>query len=298
MDGSGSAKKPGSMWIRYTGNNKYFFGRFIEWVTAPSMGNNLENSVKGKKLTNIQSSKFCTGRHLQYYNETIQLLAELASEAPEERDTKKRKTDKPYTGLCLPLRDCIADHRVLNKISKIFPDIVDTTDVLFLARPKTTTSNMPSLECEAKNQLRLADTLMNSISSLETGDHLIIEGFPIFTRMTVAIFFSFATLFEDIGFVRPQGKEDLIFLSKFLVRKSPSATEDSLSCLEKILQGICAVDKDQMLSVWSVKDLVQDPIYSEMVLFNQLKIKEQILSLTEFLVPPTVETSEETATTE
>ena len=82
------------------------------------------------------------------------------------------------------------------------------------------------------------------------------------------------------------------------MRKSPSATEDSLSCLEKILQGICAVDKDQMLSVWSVKDLVQDPIYSEMVLFNQLKIKEQILSLTEFLVPPTVETSEETATTE
>ena len=43
------------------------------------MGNNLENSVKGKKLTNIQSSKFCTGRHLQYYNETIQLLAKLAS---------------------------------------------------------------------------------------------------------------------------------------------------------------------------------------------------------------------------
>jgi hypothetical protein len=251
--------------------------------------------VKGKKLTKIQSSKFCTGRHLQYYNETIQLLTEMADDAAavEERSAKKKKTDKPYTGLCLPLRDCVAENRVLNKISKIFPDIVDKTLVLFLARPKTPTANMLSLECDAKNQLRLADTLMNAIGKLETGDHIIIEGFPIFTRITVAIFFSFATLFEDIGFVRPQGQEDLIFLSKFLVRKSPSAAEDSMLCLEKILQGICSVDKDQMLSVWSVKDLVQDPIYSEMVLFNQLKIKEQILSLTDFLAPPPAETEKE-----
>jgi hypothetical protein len=263
------------------------------------MGNNLENCVKGKALTKIQSSKFCTGRHLQYYNETIDLLAQLAtSKEPEERSAKRKKVDKPYTGLCLSLRDCVEDNRVLNKISKIFPDIVDKTDVLFLARPKAGVCNMLSLECESKNQLRLADTLMNSISRLETGDHLIIEGFPIFTRITVAIFFSFATLFEDIGFVRPQGREDLIFLSKFLVRKSPSATEDSLLCLEKILQGICSVEKDQILSVWSVKDLVQDPIYSEMVLFNQLKIKEQILSLTEFLAPPSSETERETVTSE
>ena len=46
---------------------------------------------------------------------------------------------------------------------------------------------------------------------------------------------------------------------------------------------------EQVLSVWSVKDLVQDPIYSEMVLFNQLTIKEQILSLTDCLEPPTAE---------
>ena len=46
---------------------------------------------------------------------------------------------------------------------------------------------------------------------------------------------------------------------------------------------------EQVLSVWSVKDLVQDPIYSEMVLFNQLTIKEQILSLTDCLEPQTAE---------
>lgn len=45
-------------------------------------------------------------------------------------------------------------------------------------------------------------------------------------------------------------------------------------------------DEDQVLSVWSVKDLVQDPIYSEMVLFNQLTLKEQVLRLTQFMEPP------------
>jgi len=48
--------------------------RFIEWVTAPSMGNDLENCVKGKALTRIQSSKFCTGK-----DSTGQFLVKLHS---------------------------------------------------------------------------------------------------------------------------------------------------------------------------------------------------------------------------
>lgn len=51
-----------------------------------------------------------------------------------------------------------------------------------------------------------------------------------------------------------------------------------------------AKDEEQILSVWSVKDMVQDPIYSEMVLFNQLTIKEQVLYLTDFIEPPKEET--------
>ena len=50
----------------------------------------------------------------------------------------------------------------------------------------------------------------------------------------------------------------------------------------KVMSG---KEDEQVLSVWSVKDLVQDPIYSEMVLFNQLTIKEQIVNLTNFLEP-------------
>ena len=50
--------------------------RFVEWVAAPRLAVCLEKPVRGSKLTDINSSKFCTGRHLQYYNETIQILQE------------------------------------------------------------------------------------------------------------------------------------------------------------------------------------------------------------------------------
>ena len=54
----------------------------------------------------------------------------------------------------------------------------------------------------------------------------------------MAIFLSIASLFEDVGFVRPQGRDHLIILSKFLVRKDSSATDESLAGLERILTEV------------------------------------------------------------
>ena len=62
--------------------------------------------------------------------------------------------------------------------------------------------------------------------------------FLIVCRITVAIFLSIASLFEDVGFVRPYGKDHLIILSKFLVRKESSATDESLTGLERILTEV------------------------------------------------------------
>lgn len=39
------------------------------------------------------------------------------------------------------------------------------------------------------------------------------------------------------------------------------------------------------MSVWPVTDLVQEPVYSEVLLFNQLRIKERVLAMTAFLEP-------------
>ena len=47
--------------------------------------------------------------------------------------------------------------------------------------------------------------------------------------------------------------------------------------------------------MWPVRDLVQDPIYSELVTFNQLRIKERVLCLTAFLEPKKEEKAEKAA---
>lgn len=262
--------------------------RFVEWVPAPALAICLDTPVRGAKLTRIASSKFCTGRHLQYYNQTIDLLGELRdSDDEDEPKKKKKKTDKVFSGETRPLVDCVDASRILFKISKIFPDMVEKTKVLSFTIPVSDSTNVLSLECESKNQLKLIATLITAIMNLDTGDHIILEGLPLFTRITVATFFSVASLFEDVGFVRPNLNNHLIILSKFLVRKDSSATEKSLASLERIITEVMSCGEDeQVLSVWSVKDLVQDPIYSEMVLFNQLTIKEQIIRLTQFMEPP------------
>lgn len=54
----------------------------------------------------------------------------------------------------------------------------------------------------------------------------------------MTIFLAVASLFEDVGFVRPSGQDHLIVLSKFLVRKDGSATEESLASLERILTEV------------------------------------------------------------
>ena len=160
------------------------FLRFVEWVPAPALASCLDTPVRGAKLTRIASSKFCTGRHLQYYNQTIDLLGELRdSDDEDEPKKKKKKTDKVFSGETRPLVDCVDASRILFKISKIFPDMVEKTKVLSFTIPVSDSTNVLSLECESKNQLKLIATLITAIMNLDTGDHIILEGLPLFTRL-------------------------------------------------------------------------------------------------------------------
>ena len=170
----------------YVYHSTYVYVRFVEWVSAPSLASCLDSPVRGRPLTNIASSKFCTGRHLQFYNETIDLLGELRDSDDEEQDEprkKRRKTEKVFAGETRLLKDCVDSSRLMLKISKIFPDMVEKTKVLSLNIPAADSTNILKLECDAKNQLKLIATLITAIMNLDTGDHIILEGFPLFTRL-------------------------------------------------------------------------------------------------------------------
>ena len=262
--------------------------RFVEWVPAPRLGSNLPAPVTGRRLDQVLSSKFCTGLHLQFFSETTKLLADMETE-DSQAPSKKRKVDKSqkaYQGKIKNLKEYNEDVRILRKLSAIFPDIVEKSKVMFLS--SAAGSNMLVEECKPDNQIRLIGTIIEAVTALEAGQHFLVQGFPLHTRLTTAIFYCLAALFEEVGFVKPTGQDDFIFLSNFL--GSSNTAEESISRLESILTVLYNhKGPDQVLSAWSVTDLVQDRTYQEIILFNQTRIKERILSATDFLQP--IETS-------
>jgi len=260
--------------------------RFVEWVTSPGLPRCLESPVYGTKVVKLESSKFCTGQHISLYNETVNLITQLQQEKEPEPKRKKLSQDKPYTGIVRDLNQCIQSSKMLNKIYKIYPDMRENTKVLSLFVPSK--SNILDLELDSKNLIKLIDTLITGVSTLNNGENLIIEKIPLMTRMTVGIFFTVAALFQEIGFVRPYGEDRVIILTKFLVKKESSAAEDSITWMEKILTEIVNGEKcgkGNVLSICWIQDLVKDPLYSEMLLYNQLLLKDLIMFFTDFLDP-------------
>ena len=262
--------------------------RFVEWVAAPVLGTALDSPVTGQKVETVLSSKFCTGRHLQLFNQTVRLLEEVEAEEGGEGGgaAKKRKLEKitkPYYGKCKRLADYREDVRLLKKLSAIFPEIVDISKVLFLLPESQSSKNNLTEECRPDNQIRLIGTIIEAVTSLEKGNHLLVQGFPLHTRLTATIFYCLAALFQEVGFVKPSQQDDFIFLSNFLGSASTTA-EDSIASLENILTVLIShKGAEQVLSVWPVQDLVQDNIYQEIILFNQTRIKEKIMYLTSHL---------------
>jgi len=255
--------------------------RFIEWVPAPVLGQPLSEPVTGLRLSGIKSSKFCTGSHLELYNSCVALLEEVAGEEPKE---KKRKVEKSYSGSSITMEQAKEEVKSLQKLAKLFPDVVEKSKVLALQT--TFESNFLTEETKTDNQIRLISTIIEAVTGLERGQHLLVSGFPLYTRMCLAIFFCLSSLFEESGFLRPYLQDDFIFLSNFL--GGDRTADQSLQRLEDILTTLITSksEKAQVLSVWSICDLVQEPLYSEIVLFNQLRIKERVLMATQFLEPP------------
>jgi len=267
--------------------------RFIEWVPAPVLGQPLDKPVTGLRLNGIKSSKFCTGSHLELYNcmvAQLSLLETGENETGEPKEKRRKVADKSYQGQTAPLNQRQEGVKSLQKLSKILPDVVEKSQVLTLHN--NTQANFLSEECKTDNQIRLISTIIEAVTGLERGQHLLVSGFPLYTRLCMAIFFCLSSLFEETGFLRPFQEDDFVFLSNFL--GGDRTADQSLQRLEDILTTLITskTEKSQVLSVWSVCDLVQEPLYSEIVLFNQLRIKEKVIMATQFLEPKETLTQE------
>jgi len=251
--------------------------RFVNWVKTPSLGKTLNNSIIGKKLTMVLNSKFCTGGYLQCYNQTIKIIQDQEENGQRSKRRKGKDTQnyQDSIGNMETLKDAFV---TLKKLTYMFPEIVQITKVLRVNYNKVSDTLLDG--CGTENQIMLINTILNAIAELERGQHLLIPGLPLFTRLDIAIFYCLAYLFEEIGFVKPDGNEDFLFFSNFLGKNIN--IEESISILEKILTHLSSKSEEkQVLSVWAMEDLVNDNMYEEIILFNQRRIKEKILFMTE-----------------
>ena len=81
------------------------------------------------------------------------------------------------------LDECTPTSKMLQKIAKIYPDLVEGSKVLSLHVPSDSgRRNCLDMELEAKNLLKLIDTLITGVSALNKGENLIIEKPPLLTR--------------------------------------------------------------------------------------------------------------------
>ena len=214
--------------------------RFVEWVPCPALGGVLEAPVIGRKIASLRSSKFCTGRHLDFYRTTLELLEKVDDEDEDGGGGGKRrkvdKTVKSYQATCKLLTDYKEDVFILKKLCKIYPDIEAKTKVLFLTPPGAERVNMLDEECSSAAQIRLISTIMEAVAELEKGQHLLVQGLPLYTRLCTSIFLCLAALFQESGFVRPSQQDDFIFLSNFL--GGSNTAEESISRLEGVLTNL------------------------------------------------------------
>jgi len=264
--------------IRSTVKEWRFDGRirFVSWVRAPSVGKTLKNPIIGKKVTMILNSKFCTGMHLQCYNQTVRMIRD--HEEMVEGDKRRKVEDtKKYQGDVWNMETCKDDFATLKKLACMFPEIVQITKIFMVCNTKVSDTLMDG--CKPENQSMFVKAILTTIAKLGRGQHLLIPGLPLFTRLDIAIFSCLAALFEEVGFVKPDAEEDFLFFSNFL--ENNVIVEESISILEKIQLDLSNnPDQKQVLSVLAMRDLVHDYMYEEIILFNQTRIKEKILHLT------------------
>ena len=103
------------------------------------------------------------------------------------------------------------------------------------------------------------DALIDSLKTLERGNHLIVVCFPLLTRKYVGLFNFFGQNFEEVGFVRPHFGRDAIFFSEF--RGLDSNLSEKLSEIrEACLKD--ALDEQKVVELIPISELVVEPLYS------------------------------------
>ena len=238
--------------------------RRLEWASTYKL-NGLSHLtfLNGRSFDIIQSSKFCPGKALKLYQDSYEIYDQEQFE--NDNHSKRQKLDSSHQEFEL-LADCFNDDPFLHGVTEMYPEILENDVIVISLR---TTKNLLQRPDAMEGQ-KMMKRLIQAISSLKRGQHLILVNLVFLTRLQVGILYLLAYHFEEVGFIRPFKTDHGIFLSEFKGNN------------EKLLEYLTSIETNltnELLSILSTEFITQEPLYSLLVAHNINIIRESSLAM-------------------
>ena len=238
--------------------------RRLEWASTYKL-NGLSHLtfLNGRSFDTIQSSKFCPGKALKLYQDSYEIYDQEQFE--NDNHSKRQKLDSSHQEFKL-LADCYIDDPFLHGVTEMYPEILENDVIVISLR---TTKNLLQRPDAMEGQ-KMMKRLIQAISSLKRGQHLILVNLVFLTRLQVGILYLLAYHFEEVGFIRPFKTDHGIFLSEFKGNN------------EKLLEYLTSIETNltnELLSILSTEFITQEPLYSLLVAHNINIIRESSLAM-------------------
>lgn len=163
--------------------------------------------------------------------------------------------------------------KLLEQISRLYPDVRSSSHILSVA---ATEGNFLDEVSNPVYFLRLLDSLLDCVRSLERGDHLIVAGFPLLTRKLVGLLVLFSQHFEEVGFVRAVAGRDAVFFSEF--RGTDDVIDAGLNDVRRrTMKETVSVDK--VVEILTMEKLTAQPFYDLVFAHNTNLLRSKALQL-------------------
>lgn len=238
--------------------------RKVEWIRLTELHKLPHWQIqRGAKISQIKSSKFCPCRAINLYKESVRIGGSLTSPAQQQAmmSQKKRKLDliKFY-----PLDALLVQTPILSSLAKIYPEILKIETIVIKCRQGATNV----LECSAQDTIESVDQMIEALSAMKRGQHLVLLNWILVTRIQVGLFYLLLSHFEEVGFLRPIQNSHGIFLSEF--KGHVDNWKDQFEEFKKALNE----NSGSLLSMFPIDYLTQEPVYSMMVAHNMNIMRE------------------------
>lgn len=248
----------------------------IKWLQFPQSGSKFDEVITGKPVKSVHSSKFCSGRLLKVRNEVLA----LADEHFKYKPTANRKKDEESVE-----KELSSEIKgfIMEECPEVFNCQKNMTAVLNYKEKLWASLKSGKNEKHERNAFF---DIMDEIDNMWRKGNLIIQGYPMLTQFTSGVIYMLGHLFEQVGFVCPNGQDFAVIFKEYRSRDHKMS-----NFVKKLDNQMEKLENDENRSVLSVIPLTEligghEEFYSCVTAVNNLCVQEQVFDIIQKLLKP------------